>query len=108
MRAKSLPTSLPCSQLTVSLAIFAPADAGWTDGFIAVTDICFPSKNASFLILPDRYSWLSPDLSRGFMYEAGAFKSETGAISLQPIGGEQATIPHMKAKHVPYQLMYGP
>ena len=41
-------------------------------------------------------------------YEAGAFKSETGAISLQPLGGEQATIPHMKAKHVPYQLMYGP
>ena len=42
------------------------------------------------------------------MYEAGAFKSETGAISLQPLGGERATIPHMKAKHVPYQLMYGP
>ena len=42
------------------------------------------------------------------IYEAGAFKSETGAISLQPLGGEQATIPHMKAKHVPYQLMYGP
>ena len=41
-------------------------------------------------------------------YEGGAFKSETGAISLQPLGGEQATIPHMKAKHVPYQLMYGP
>ena len=28
--------------------------------------------------------------------------------ALQPLGGEQATIPHMKAKHVPYQLMYGP
>ena len=42
------------------------------------------------------------------IYEAGAFKSETGAISLQPLGGGQATIPHMKAKHVPYQLMYGP
>ena len=43
-----------------------------------------------------------------FEYEGRAFKSETGAISLQPLGGEQATIPHMKAKHVPYQLMYGP
>ena len=43
-----------------------------------------------------------------YTYEAGAFKSETGAISLQPLGGERATIPHMKAKHVPYQLVYGP
>ena len=43
------------------------------------------------------------DKSFSAKYEAWAFKSETGGISLQPL---QATIPHMKANQVPYQLMH--
>ena len=30
------------------------------------------------------------------LYEGGAFKSETGAIFLQPLGADHATMPHMK------------
>ena len=30
------------------------------------------------------------------VYEGGAFKSETGAIFLQPLGADHATMPHMK------------
>ena len=40
------------------------------------------------------------------IYEAWAILSENEAISLQPLGADHATIPHMKAMDVPFPLMY--
>ena len=40
-------------------------------------------------------------------YEAWAILSETELVSLQPLGADQATLPHMKAMHVPFHLVYG-
>ena len=40
------------------------------------------------------------------MYEAWAILSENGAISLQPLGADHATLPHMKAMHVSFYLIY--
>ena len=41
------------------------------------------------------------------MYEAWAILSENEAISLQPHGTGHAIQPHMKAKYVPFHMMYG-
>ena len=41
------------------------------------------------------------------MYEAWAILSETELVSLQPLGADHATLPHMKAMHVPSHLVYG-
>ena len=40
-------------------------------------------------------------------YEAWAILSETELVSLQPLGADHATLPHMKAMHVPFHLVYG-
>ena len=40
-------------------------------------------------------------------YEACLNMNKNGVISLQPLGREQATVSHMNAKHVSFQLMYG-
>ena len=41
------------------------------------------------------------------MYEAWAILSETELVSLQPLGADHATLPHMIAMHVPSHLVYG-
>ena len=41
------------------------------------------------------------------LYEAWAILSETELVSLQPLGADHATLPHMKAMHVPFHLVYG-
>ena len=40
------------------------------------------------------------------IYEAWAILSETELVSLQPLGADHATLPHMKAMHVPFHLVY--
>ena len=62
---KELRAKVPPSQLTVSLAIFAPADAGWTDDFIAVTDICSLLRTLLSSSCP---ADIHGCLSQGFMY----------------------------------------
>ena len=41
------------------------------------------------------------------VYEAWAILSETELVSLQPLEADHATLPHMKAMHVPFHLVYG-
>ena len=47
------------------------------------------------------------DTARSVKYEAWAILSETELVSLQPLGADHATLPHMKAMHVPFHLVYG-
>ena len=42
-----------------------------------------------------------------WLYEAWAILSETELVSLQPLGADHATLPYMKAMHVPFHLVYG-
>ena len=41
------------------------------------------------------------------VYEAWAILSETELVSLQPLRADHATLPRLKAMHVPFHLAYG-
>ena len=48
-----------------------------------------------------------PGMNLCFLYEGWSKGSYSHAISVQPLGIEHATIPHMEAKDVPFHMGYG-
>ena len=64
-------------------------------------------KSQAIELIQDYHFSTTRNPGHGKLYEGWFTHSHNHAISMQPLGIGHTTIPHMKAKDAPFQLIYG-